>query len=253
VLQLKLLRSHARAAFGSTGGGRWLDIDLGTPPSRAAWLPVHRDAAHAFARLTGSKAPAVPAFPRDREAAKSALDRLTAAGFERGPLVALSMSAGHPIRRWDAERFGEVVRRAADKIGFLVVIDDPDNPLGAHIPLPYGLCTTRWSSSLADLRALFAVTDVALCCDSGVMHMASASGTPVVAIFGPTSPEWYSPYGVGDHVVLREPMPCRPCFDRCIYEEPICMQGVTVEMVDAALRAALAGPGPSHRRGLLTQ
>jgi heptosyltransferase-1 len=65
--------------------------------------------------------------------------------------------------------------------------------------------------------------------DSGPMHIAAAFGVPVVAIFGPTSPERTGPYGEGNIIIRREET-CSPCFKkRC--EDLKCMKGITVATV----------------------
>ena len=243
ALQLSLLRSDARAAYGAAGGARWLDLDLGTPPSRATNAPVHRDAAHALRAITGLQAPSAPAFPGDEANTKAALARLRDAGLERGPVVVVSHSAGHPIRKWEPDKLRNLLDRFSSRIGFLVIVQDPADPGPFHVPAPAGVKSIVWSGSLTELRGLFRVADLTVCCDSGVMHIASASGCRVVAIFGPTSPEWYGPYGLDDHVVIQEPMPCRPCFDQCIYPEPVCMTAISEDMVEAALGRALQ---PGH-------
>jgi heptosyltransferase-1 len=62
--------------------------------------------------------------------------------------------------------------------------------------------------------------------DSGPMHIAAAFGVPVVAIFGPTSPERTGPYGKG-HIIIRSKEACSPCFrKRC--EDLKCLKGITV-------------------------
>jgi len=72
------------------------------------------------------------------------------------------------------------------------------------------------------------------------MHVAAALETPVVALFGSTSPELTGPGLPGDvrHQLLRANVPCSPCFLR---ECPIdfrCMNGISVERaVEAVLRA----------------
>lgn len=239
ALQLRLLRSGARAAFGAAGGARWLDVDLGNAPSRTRQAPVHRDAAQALFEITRTQAPPLPAFPPDDAAAMAARTRLREAGLERGPVVVVSLSAGHPIRRWDPDKLRRVLARSAARIGFLVVVRDPADAGPGELQVPAGAHGMVWSGSLAELRGLFRVADLALCCDSGVMHVASASGCRVVAIFGPGAPAWYGPYGPDDQVVIQQPMPCRPCFDNCIYPEPVCMTAISEDMVDAALVKAL--------------
>jgi ADP-heptose:LPS heptosyltransferase len=63
------------------------------------------------------------------------------------------------------------------------------------------------------------------------MHLAGALGIPVTALFGPQRSEWYGPRGELDSVVRVEVMPCRPCFDDCIFASPICMDGITPKAV----------------------
>ena len=74
--------------------------------------------------------------------------------------------------------------------------------------------------------------------DSGPMHVAAAAGTPVVALFGPTSAARTGPYGVG-HEVLTGKVPCSPCFSRtCHNTLPLeCLRLVSPEQVLAAARA----------------
>ena len=65
-----------------------------------------------------------------------------------------------------------------------------------------------------DLAMLVAAIDQSLVLvtnDSAPMHVAVARGTPVVAIFGPTTPrQGYGPYTDRAVVVERE-LACRPC------------------------------------------
>ena len=60
-----------------------------------------------------------------------------------------------------------------------------------------------------------------------------------MAIFGSGMPAWFGPVGAVHRVVVEEPMPCRPCFDRCIYPSPLCIDRIGVGSVVAPLRAAL--------------
>jgi ADP-heptose:LPS heptosyltransferase len=73
--------------------------------------------------------------------------------------------------------------------------------------------------------------------DSGPMHLAAALGTPVVALFGSTSPDLTGPGLPGDprHRLLKLDVPCAPCFLR---ECPIdfrCLRDLTLEQVIAAV------------------
>ena len=73
------------------------------------------------------------------------------------------------------------------------------------------------------------------------MHVAAAVGTPVVALFGPTSPVRTGPYGKG-HRVLTHPLPCSPCFSRrCTNAiERECLTGIEPAQVAEAVLGRLA-------------
>jgi ADP-heptose:LPS heptosyltransferase len=81
--------------------------------------------------------------------------------------------------------------------------------------------------------------------------MASGLGVPVVAIFGPTQPEWFGPVGESHRIVIRREIWCRPCFDYCIFDQPYCLRVVTADSVyeaaEEALRTLLNGAELSKR------
>jgi len=62
---------------------------------------------------------------------------------------------------------------------------------------------------------------------------------PVVAVFGPTQPEWFGPRGPEDRVVIRPEFWCRPCFDYCIFDQPYCLRTISVEEVWGAIEGIL--------------
>src|SRR5204862_179683 len=66
-------------------------------------------------------------------------------------------------------------------------------------------------TSVKQVAALIEQCDLLVCNDSGLMHMAQAVRTPVVAIYGPTDIRRTAP--LGEHnVVIRHELPCSPCF-----------------------------------------
>ena len=76
-------------------------------------------------------------------------------------------------------------------------------------------------TNLRELAALLSLSPVVVCTDTGVMHLASAMGARVAALFGPTAPWRTGPYGSG-HRVLRLGLECSPCFRRQC-PEPRCL------------------------------
>ncbi|MFI5336292.1 MAG: glycosyltransferase family 9 protein [Opitutales bacterium] len=93
------------------------------------------------------------------------------------------------------------------------------------------------------LAALFASFDVLLCHDSGPMHLATAVGTRVVALFGSQPLHIWRPLGE-KHVALQPPLPCVNCVSPgvCVPQDAYhnhCVRNLTPEQVYAAILSAL--------------
>ena len=89
--------------------------------------------------------------------------------------------------------------------------------------------------TLRESAALLAQCDLLLSNDSAPVHIAAAVGTPVIALFGPTTPSLgFAPYGPG-HTVLEVPLDCRPCGKhggkRCPKRHFRCMRNLAPEQV----------------------
>jgi heptosyltransferase-1 len=98
-------------------------------------------------------------------------------------------------------------------------------------------------TSLAGLAAILQHARLAVTTDTGAMHLATALGTKVTALFGPTAPWRTGPFGPG-HQVVRLGLPCSPCYQRQC-PEPRCLLDLTPEMVMAACEKILSQPGVS--------
>ena len=109
-----------------------------------------------------------------------------------------------------------------------------------------GSLSLRASAALIQ-RAAVLVTN-----DSAPLHFATAVGTPVVALFGPTTPMFgFGPRGSRDRVVELEGLGCRPCSRHgpqvCPLGHHHCMRKLSVEEVQAAVLAIL---GLEERRAI---
>jgi ADP-heptose:LPS heptosyltransferase len=69
--------------------------------------------------------------------------------------------------------------------------------------------------------------------DTGPMHVATAVGRPVIALFGPTNPTSTGPYGQLGNVLQNNELPCVPCMSqKCSYRDPLaCLKSITPQMV----------------------
>jgi N-acetylglucosaminyldiphosphoundecaprenol N-acetyl-beta-D-mannosaminyltransferase len=104
-------------------------------------------------------------------------------------------------------------------------------------------------TTLGQLAAILKRCDLFIGADSGVMHLAAAVGTPLVAIFGPSNHRAWGPWPRdGRHVILRADLSCSPCSyvgysvgQREGCEAMTCMKAITPEMVLAAAESILQG------------
>jgi heptosyltransferase-2 len=106
-----------------------------------------------------------------------------------------------------------------------------------------GRLTLRQSAALIE-GARVLVTN-----DSAPLHLAAAMGTTVVAIFGPTIPEFgFGPRGPQDRALGVVGLSCRPCSRHgppsCPLGHHLCMKSLTVDDVLQAIEET----GALHRR-----
>lgn len=185
-----------------------------------------------------------PAIPQPRLRAEA--QRIEALRRELGleadrPAVALMPGAEYgPAKRWPyyAELAG---RLAAQGRQVWIFGSAKEKDLGqsiaqnrAHI---HDLCgRTR----LADVVDLLAGAQAAVSNDSGLMHVASAVGTPLVALYGSSSPKMTPPLSQSAKVLYLG-LECSPCFEReCPLGHFNCLRQIGVEQVLAALEPGAA-------------
>ncbi|RPH76841.1 MAG: hypothetical protein EHM80_13780, partial [Nitrospiraceae bacterium] len=71
-------------------------------------------------------------------------------------------------------------------------------------------------------------------------HIASAVGTPIVALFGPSNPAEWGPRGETTQVIYKE-LDCRVCFHpTCQRGEQNCMKLISVDEVETASKRLIA-------------
>lgn len=97
--------------------------------------------------------------------------------------------------------------------------------------------------SLTQSVALMKRSAVYVGLDTGPMHIAAMTKTPVVALFGPTHPERVGPYGVKNTVVQADKLACLCCRKRVCAQHD-CMRGITVSTVFDRVMAILTPAVP---------
>ena len=189
-------------------------------------VPVPHPDVHAVDRYlsvatyVGGSLPAQTHFPfvfpsEDEEAVRA---RLSKAGFGPGSRwAAMNVSARWPTKRWPHESFAKVASRLIQEgwDGVILIGGEGERAEAESVAKAAGARAANFAGEIP-LRLLPALLREAGCLvtnDSGPMHVAAAVGTPVVALFGPTSEVRTGPYGMRHHV-CSVTLPCRPCFSR---------------------------------------
>ena len=98
------------------------------------------------------------------------------------------------------------------------------------------------ATALGDVVDVLAAAAAAVSNDSGLLHVAAAAGTPVVAIYGSSSPA-YTPPLTADATIIYRALDCSPCFAReCPLGHLNCLHEIAASDVLRAVETALAAP-----------
>lgn len=215
-------------------------VDLGTRAGHRA-----EQGLQLVAQLLGREPPDVegPLIPVREKAAREADACL--ARHPRGtggPLVCIApgSSGFAAFKRWPAARHRDLALALQREGARVVLCTGPgEDALAAAIgTAPDILWCDGGRLGLPVYLEVLRRADVLVAADSGPLHMAQAVGTKTVALFGPKDPAIYGPRRTRS-IVLRYPVPCVPCGRRDC-DAPICVQGIPVDDVRAAVRELIA-------------
>ena len=134
--------------------------------------------------------------------------------LENDRYIALAPGAAHYTKKWPIEYFMELVDIITEKrnerlviLGGLTDVDD-----GMELELNDRVINLTGKLSLLESAIAIKNAKVLVSNDSGVMHMAAAVKTPVLAIFGSTVEELgFFPFRSKHCVIQNEGLKCRPC------------------------------------------
>ncbi len=156
-------------------------------------------------------------------------------------LVALVPGAAQATKRWPEAHWRDLVERLAPSTDLVVIGGPGERMIGERLLLAGGNAITNAAgrSSLLESGALLRRADLVVAGDTGMLHLATAVGTPVIGLYGPGVPEFgFFPYRAPVKL-LEQPLACRPCSahgsDRCPLGHHRCLQDTTPAMVLDAL------------------
>jgi heptosyltransferase-2 len=159
-------------------------------------------------------------------------------------VVGLNPSATFgPAKQWFPDRYAALGDRLSIDLNATILIfgGPSDRELGRDISRLMAAPAVDLSgrTNLGEAMALIDRCNAFVTNDSGLMHVAAALDTPLVAIFGPTDSTTTSPYSQSSRIV-RVPIECSPCLQpECPLGHHNCMKRVSVDMVFDALQGML--------------
>jgi predicted lipopolysaccharide heptosyltransferase III len=197
---------------------------------------------------TGEGAPSLYLTEEERNRARDLLKSRGIAAGER--FVMLSPGAGSRLKRWEPERFGSLAKQIKRGLGLSSIVTGAtgDRDLADAVVASSGGTAVSLAGA-TDVRLLAAVAaeaEIFVGNDSGPMHITASQGTPVVGLFGASTPERFTPRGAPSRVIWHR-FDCSPCDQRrCERPGESCMNAIGVEEVLRAVTELLSEVGTTR-------
>jgi ADP-heptose:LPS heptosyltransferase len=163
-------------------------------------------------------------------------------GISNGENLVIFHTVTSPIateRRWEPQKFAQLadylIEQRSAKVIFTGGPDDMDYIEGILNKMKNRAFVAAGRLSLKQFAALCERAKLIVSVDTGALHIAAASGTPVLGLYGPSNPTKWRPYGK-QHAYVYLNFSCSPCnlsltgqVPSC--QEPRCMKEIEVEEV----------------------
>ena len=184
-----------------------------------------------------------PEFPIDQVDSAAARHAADATG---GRYALLNPGAAWPNKRWPPDRLGAVAAaiRERHRLTSMVMWGPGEEPLAhATVAASSGAAVATGATTIADIVALARGAAVMVSGDTGPTHIASAVGTPIVGIYGPTRPARNGPMGPDDLWVSRDAVCQCHHLRRCKLDRMCLLDIEVADVVSAVERRLAAGRG----------
>jgi lipopolysaccharide heptosyltransferase I len=171
-----------------------------------------------------------------------------AGGTSDDAFALINPGAGWPNKRWPPEWFGAIADRLRADHGLAsVVLWGPGEEALARTVVESSRGAARLAppTGIGDMIVLARAASLLVSGDTGPLQIAAAVGTPIVGIYGPTSPARNGPWNPADVCVSR--FDACHCHHRRRCRLPVCcLLDISVEEVCAAIDRRLAADPSCH-------
>ncbi len=156
--------------------------------------------------------------------------------------IVIHVGAGNEFRDWGTDNYIALSRKLIDNGYSVSLIGHGDKETQRGMEIEKEVIVNNYIARLTIAESLYLIqcSDAYFGVDSGPLHLASLSNTPIIAIYGPNVPEISGPWRKEKITILQLDMDCRPCNQRvCIYKEKNdkikCMKNIGVDKVYEAI------------------
>ena len=136
------------------------------------------------------------------------------------PIIVLHPEAGRrgePRRRWPLERYVQLADALVVRYDAQIVLtgapDEVEVSQQIAAETQQSPVMLAGKTRINQLAALFARANLVISGNCGPMHLAAATGTPVIALHGPTNSAQWSPWTVDATVLHAQGFSCSPCLN----------------------------------------
>ncbi|TEU06574.1 MAG: glycosyltransferase family 9 protein, partial [Candidatus Aminicenantes bacterium] len=152
-------------------------------------------------------------------------------GLERFKIITIHIGAGNEFRDWGVENWAKLinllVKRPQVKVVLIGAAEDKKAEKEILKKSKDSILSQVGKLNLREVRELISNSSLFVGPDSGPMHIAASTSTPIVALFGPTLPANFAPWQA-KAILLEKEFDCRPCKQRrCIHEDFRCLRSIT--------------------------
>ena len=179
-------------------------------------------------------------LPPSRKGDKARIKGMLAErGLSEKEYFVLHIGAGNRFRDWGLDNLAQLLQGLNQMPDSAVVLigGPEDRPRASTLEEihPARIFSLAGQLNLREVRDLIEGAVLYLGPDSGPMHLAASTQTPIVAFFGPTLPAHFAPWKARA-LLLEKDYECRPCRQRkCQLQDIPCLLSITpAEVIQAA-------------------
>ena len=146
----------------------------------------------------------------------------------------IHVGAGNAFRDWGIENFSDLIDRLKKEKWNVYIIGNSkeETEKGQLLEARHGNFNFTGRLSISETLHLVSRSNIYIGADSGPLHVASLTATPIVALYGPNIPEISGPWRKTGVSIIRHRMDCQPCSQRkCIYGIIPCMKNISTDEI----------------------